>query len=179
MRRTCQLLLALLVLAASSAAAQTCNVNNPSGTCTTGNVTISNVTFPTVLSLTISGTTAALTAPTIGSFGPDSTATITDAALTSVVAAGNTGFHVTMRTTATNWTSSGTPPVPKPNSDLTWGTSPGGPFTSISTTPVTILSSASRSNPITVNLSFRTKWNFIQNTTGTYTLPLVFTLVSP
>lgn len=179
MRRTFPLFLALIVVGTSAVAAQTCNVNNPSGSCNTGNVTISSVTFPTVLSLTISGTTATLTAPTIGSFGPDSTATITDANLTSVVAAGNTGFHVTMRTTATNWTSTGTPPAPKPNSDLTWGTSSGGPFSTISTTPVTIITSASRSNPITVNLSFRTKWNFIQNTTGTYTLPLVFTLVSP
>ncbi|MFI5234560.1 MAG: hypothetical protein ACHQXA_02510 [Gemmatimonadales bacterium] len=161
-----------------AAAAQTCTVNNPAGGCTV-TVTMSSVTVPTLLALTISGTTATLTTPAIADFGADSTAHITDAAVTTVTARGNVGFHVTFRAGAATWSSTGTPPLPKPASDLAWGTSPGGPFTAISTTAATILSSATRSNAISATLSFRTDWHWIQNTTGVYSLPLVFTLVSP
>ena len=171
-------LTAALLLTAAPLASQTCSDNNPGASCTV-NVSVASVTFPTLIGLTISATTATLTAPVLGNFGIDSSATITNAALTTVTARGNVGFHVTMATTQTNWTATGTPPVPKPASDLKWESNLTSSYVSISSTPATIITAATRSNAITVSLSFQTKWNFIQNTSGTYSLPLVFTLVSP
>lgn len=176
--RRAAILAAALALAAAPLAGQTCSTSNPGGTCTV-NVTVSSVTFPTLIGLTISSTTATLTAPALANFGVDSSATMTDAALTTVTARGNVGFHVTMAAGQANWTTTGTPPTPKPASDLAWESSLTSSYVPVSTTPATIISSPTRSNAIAISLSFRTKWNFIQNTSGTYSLPLVFTLVSP
>jgi hypothetical protein len=170
----------LLLVSAPTApglAAQTCSISNPGGNCPV-TVAVSPVTVGTILQMTVSTSSVTLTPPLISDFGADSTATITDPSVVTVTAAGNTGFHVTLAATTSTW-SSAAPPTPKPSSDLAWATAVGGPYTAVSTTAATIISSAGRSNPITRSLSYQTKWHFISNPPGAYTLTLTYTLVSP
>lgn len=167
----------LLAALAPALRAQTCSNSNPGGSCTV-TVSVSPVTIGTILQMSVSTSAVTLTAPALGNFGADSTATITDASAVSVTGAGNVAFHVTMAATASTWTSVA-PPTPKPTSDLTWATAVGGPYTAMSTTPTTIISAASASNTITKVISYRTIWHFIDNPPGTYSLTLTYTLVSP
>lgn len=167
----------LAIVLAPRLAAQTCSNSNPGGSCTV-NVTVSPVTIGTILQLTVSTASVTLTPPLISDFGADSTAVITDPSVVTVTAAGNTGFHVTMAATSATWASTA-PPTPKPASDLAWATAVGGPYTPMSTTAATIISSAAASNPITASLSYQTTWHFIDNPPGAYSLTLTYTLTSP
>lgn len=177
MRRAVGWLLLVSAAAAPRVAAQTCSVSNPGGNCSV-TVAVSPVTVGTILQMTVSTSAVTLTPPLISDFGADSTATITNPSVVTVTAAGNTGFHVTLAATTSTW-SSVAPPTPKPTSDLAWATAVGGPYTPLSTTAATIISSAGPSNPITRSLSYQARWHFIDNPPGAYSLTLTYTLVSP
>lgn len=167
----------LAIIAAPQLAAQTCSISNPGGNCPV-NVSVSPVTIGTILQLTVSTAAVTLTPPLMSDFGADSTAIITDPSAVTVSASGNVPFHVTMAATTSTW-SSAAPPTPKATSDLAWAEAVGGPYTSMSTTPATIIAGLSPSNGITASLSYRTTWHFIADPPGTYSLTLTYTLVSP
>jgi hypothetical protein len=174
------LLAGATLLSAPGLAAQNCttaNFNNSTCTVTVA-VTVGSGGggMPTVLAMSLSADSTALTAPAVANYGADSSATITDANAVTLTVRGNKGFHITLKANAANWTG---PVATKPASDLSWATASGGPYTTMSTTAATIFTTASATNSTPVNLSFRTKYNFIQNAPGAYSLTLTFTLVSP
>jgi hypothetical protein len=168
------------LLAAPALAAQNCttaNFNNSSCTVTVA-VSVGSGAggMPTVLAMSLSADSTNLTAPTTANFGADSSATITDANAVTLTVRGNQGFHITLKANGANWTG---PVATKPASDLSWATASGGPYSAVSTTAATIFSTSSATNSTPVNLSFRTRYNFIQNVPGSYSLTLTFTLTSP
>jgi hypothetical protein len=68
--------------------------------------------------------------------------------------------------------------VDKPAGDLGWGLSPGGPFTAMTTTATTVVS-GTRTAGTSTPIYFSVALSYALDTPGNYSLPLLFSLISP
>jgi hypothetical protein len=144
-------------------------------TCTTASCTVTHTvsaTAPTVLNLTLSSITTALTNPTATDF--DVAAGIDDAGPT-VTLKSNKNASVTISTAAANWT--GPLGTTKSVGDLRWRTSGGGPGTALSGTAADVIVSGKGNRNATV--TWNTLWNLSTDEPGAYSLATTFTLVAP
>lgn len=166
-----------LALAAVPARAQVnCTLNNVS-TCTAGG------TAATAITITIS-TVARLTSPTGTLTLPQPNVTQFEAGTGSPLSVAlnvraNTSWALTIRAGATTWT--GSPASAwqsKPVGDLEWATSSGGPYTSMTTTPVA-LANGSATASAAPPLFLRGRFNWVQDRPGNYSIPVQVILTSP
>jgi hypothetical protein len=160
------------------ARAQTCTAPVPAGVCTTP-PTSTTLTVGVMVQLTLSSTTTALTAPAPADYDAGFVA---DQGPTATVKA-NQAWRLQISALAPTWTATNTEPgvaarPGKPASDLLWGPAAGGPFTVIGTTPATAASGAATAGT-PKNLYYRTLYDWTLDTPGSYTLTVVFTLLSP
>ena len=153
------------------ASAQSCS-GNPCSVTNTASVTVG-----TLLKLTLSSTTTGLTTPDTVAFNQGYQDDLS--ALTATVKA-NRGWTLNVKAGAATWTASGAGArANKPAGDLEWSTSGGAPFTALTTSAATLATSGSGTTGTTSTLSYRTLWNYILDTPGSYSLDVVYTLTSP
>jgi len=97
----------------------------------------------------------------------------------SVTVRSNTAWSVAVSSGAPFWTGTpGSARQNKPASDLQWGLSAGGAFTSLTATPVTV-TSGTASSSATVPLHLRVAFNWAVDVAGSYRLPVTITLTAP
>jgi len=162
----------LALVAGTSTVAQAQCITNG---CTVGHSV--TATVPSILNLTLSTATTALTNPAEADFdvaaGVDNTGPV-------VTLKSNKSASVTISTAATNWTYVGTGTVSKSAGDLRWRTATTGgaaPGTSISSTPAVLLAAGKGNRSATV--TWNTRWFVATDEPGDYSLATVFTLVAP
>lgn len=101
------------------------------------------------------------------------------AAPVAITARANRSYKVTISSQASTFSYTGTRPNPnKPSSDLQWGLSAGGTFTSLGGGG-TVLSGASATIGVTQHVHYRTLWNIAQAPAGSYALDVSFTISAP
>ena len=155
--------------------AQSCN---GTGSC---NVTsTASVSVPALVDLNVAGAgSITLTSPTVADL---TTGHVQDAG-PSITVKSNRSWRLQIHTTAaTNWTYTGDQGGVKPITDLTWATTAGGSYSAITTTAADV-TSGSKTNSGAPTLFFRTLYSSDfsanKNSAGSYSIPLVFTLIAP
>ena len=158
--------------AARGAAAQNCSVNFPSASCT---ATISlTMTAGTLMTLSLSSSTTALTAPTATSFDDG----YTDDVGPSATVKSNLAWQLQLHALAATWTATGALARPdKPRGDLTWSTSAGGSYAPV-TGSASALTTGTGTDGSVSQLYYRTLYDWTADTPGSYELTLVFTLTT-
>jgi hypothetical protein len=155
--------------------AQSCN---GTGSC---NVTsTASVSVPALVDLSVGGAgSITLTSPTVADM---TTGYVQDAGPAIAVKA-NRSWRLQLHTTAaTNWTYTGDQGGVKPISDLTWSTTAAGTYAAITGTASDV-SSGTKTNTGAPTIFFRTlfssDFSANKNSAGSYSIPLVFTLIAP
>ena len=152
------------------ASAQVCT-GNPCSLTNTASVTVG-----TVLKLSLSSASTTLTSPDSVSFNQCYLDDLS--ALTATVKA-NRAWSLKINGSTATWAASGLGArANKPVGDLLWSTTGGASFNAL-TTGVTSIASAGGTASTAVPLSYRTMWDYTQDTPGTYSMDVVFTLSAP
>jgi hypothetical protein len=181
MRNTFLAAVAAIIVSAlaPTAAAQTtpCTANGAPASCfRTGTV---SMTAGRVVLLQMNSASTALTTPTPADF--DAGFNSTTGPILTVSA--NAAFTLSMRSGATFWTATNTSPgaparTTKPAGDLKWSKVSTGPFNALTTADITLTTGAATASNVTT-LYFQTLYDWLLDTPGNYSLPVVLTLTSP
>jgi hypothetical protein len=174
MNRVLALAAALTLSFTGRAAAQNCQTANSSN----GNCSLSvaaSLTLPTIIRLTLDDTTTDLTTPTEAIY--DAGSVVTSGPVATIKT--NANWTLSVRATSAVWTATGAQArLSKPASDLAWGTSPGGPFTALTTSDATVASGTRGASNVTT-IHYRTAWDLGLDGPGNYSLTMVFTATAP
>ena len=140
------------------------------------NVTI---TIPNrVVQLSISPGTTALAVPTPADYNAGFVASNGP----TVTVRANASWTLSISSGIANWSAVNTQSEPartnKPATDLSWSTAAAGPFVDLSTTAGTF-ASGNRTAGTLLTVFYRTKYSWLLDTPGIYSLPVVFTIVAP
>jgi hypothetical protein len=170
----------LALAAPARAQAQICTAQSPPATpwiCT--GTTTASIVIGDVLSLTLSTTTTALTAPSANDYDAGFVA---NTGPTATVRA-NRAWRLQISASTATWTAVNTQPgvnarANKPAGDLLKASAVGGPFTALSTTPATV-ASGSASARTASSFFFRTLYGWALDTPGAYSLVVRFTVIAP
>jgi hypothetical protein len=168
-------LVAGLVLVASAAQAQSVTVSGASPLSVNTYVT---VTAPSIFKLTINDTSTAVTAPVEADFDAGFQ-DVAGAVIATVKA--NRPYTLNIKGGAATWTGTGGARANKPIGDLLWGTvSPAA--TALTASDVVIGSASTTGNngsSPAATINYRILWGYTNDTPGTYSIPVVYTLTSP
>jgi len=161
----------------AAAQGQACTAPIPAGTCTA--TTSTALTVGLLIQLTLSSTTTTLAAPALSDY--DAGFVANQGPIATVKS--NRAWRLQLSGAAATWTATNTQPgiaarTNKPTSDLQWSTAAGGPFAGLTTVPVTAVSGAATGGAAS-NLYYRTLYDWTLDTPGSYSLTVVFTIVSP
>ena len=160
----------LLALLSTRAAAQNTCTGNP---CSVNNTAQVNV--GTVLRLTLSSTTTALTSPNEAAFDQGYQ---DDNGPTAGVKS-NRPWNLQISANAATWTGANGARANKPAGELEWSRTNSG-YASLTTSPVSIYgSSQSATGNASQGMSYRTLWSYASDTPGDYSLVVVYTLTAP
>lgn len=163
--------------ARTAVAQASCNANGANSSCSTGNLAIS-ITISPVVQLELSSAATTLTPPTPADYNAGFAASTGP----SGVVRANAPWMLLISAGSPTWTAVNTQSEPartsKPASDLAWSLSPGGPFTDLSTTPVTV-ASGNATTAAAGTLYYRTRYNWALDTPGIYSIQVVLTLTAP
>ncbi|HWA40075.1 MAG TPA: hypothetical protein VG712_00590 [Gemmatimonadales bacterium] len=169
------LLLALAGVCPAAAAAQNCNTPNGQANASCSVNISSSLTIPLLFRLTIDDTSSTITPPTPADYDAGSAVT----AGPNVTIKTNGNWTLLVRATTATWTASGVGArANKPVGDLRWGTSPGGPFTAMTTANVSI-ATGTRGAANLRTMYYQVIWSWPLDTPGTYRLTVVYTATSP
>lgn len=165
-----------LVIAAVGAAPAAAQSN-----CTTNNCTLTHkvkVTIPDMMKMIFDKDSTALTAPALTDFGVDSTATIPDLGALNISVQSNRKYQITLAANSANWTAPAG--VTKPAGDLSWTINGGTNWTPVTTTATNILGGTNNpafktTSPV-ATVGWQTKWHFVNDLAGDYSLVMTFTL---
>jgi hypothetical protein len=177
----------LLAIHATGAQSNPCNINSTAGgslSCTVP--TTITVSLPSLLRLTLSGftsgTNTALDVPTLDDYDATTGLATKTTVGPSFVVKANRSYKVQISASAATFTQ--TPPsgggtYAKPVNDVEW-TINGSAFTHLTTTAtdLTTLQSAI-ANSSSVQVSYRTGYDFSKDRPGDYSLGITYTLVAP
>ncbi len=175
--RTLALALGAALMVPAAASGQACTAPIPAGTCTAS--TSTTLTVGLVIQLTLSSTTTTLAAPALSDYDAGFVANQGPAATVK----SNRAWRLQLSAAASTWTATSTQPgiaarPNKPASDLKWSAAAGGPFTGLTTVPVTAVSGAATAGA-TTTFYYHTLYDWTVDTPGSYSLTVVFTIVSP
>jgi len=162
--------LGFLALGAAQGRAQNTCTANPCGLNDTAKVTVT-----TVLRLTVSQAATTLTAPNEAAY--DAGFQLDNGPTATVKA--NRAWTLKVSANGSNWTGTGGANATKAASDLQWATSSGGPYSGLTTTPVTFTTGAGGTAGTAQNVFYKTLWNYTSDTPGNYSLVVVYTLSAP
>ena len=164
------------MIAAAPVTAQSCT-----GTTSCSVTSTASVTVPALVSLDVAGAGAiTLTPPTVA----DLTTGYVEDAGPSITVKANRTWTLSVHTTATtNWTYTGTQGGVKPIGDLTWSETAGGTYTAITNSAAAVVTNQAKTNTGAPTIFFRTVYSSDfsanNNSVGSYSIPLVFTLSAP
>jgi len=163
---------AALVLTSTVAEAQaTCgNTAAVTASCTPAGTQVT-VTVQRIVRLTVTPTSAGLTAPTDADFTAGGTVNKDDVDLQALLVRANISWEITALASA--WTA----PYAKPIGDAAFSITGGAPFTAFTGGSQSITTGAASAGA-TVNLSYRVLWSLASDLPGVYTLPVAFTISS-
>lgn len=168
----------LLVVAAAPLHAQTSCTANPA-TCSTssGSLRVS-ITIQPAFSLTIAPASTILATPTPAIYDAGYAATNGPTATIK----SNAPWTLAISASTATWSATNTQSEPartnKPSTDLQWSTNALGPFTGVTTTPVSVRTGTATATS-SVALFYRTLYSWGLDTPGLYSLQVVFTITSP
>lgn len=167
---------AATLLATAGATAQSCA---GVGSCTLP--VNASVTVPALVAMSTGSGSITLTAPTANDL---TTGHVTESSPLALTVKANRTWRLQIHTSAaTNWTYAGSDAGVKPISDLEWSTSAAGTFAAVTGTAVDVVTAQARTNGANQSIYFRTLYpddfESARNAPGTYTIPLVFTLIAP
>src|SRR3989441_10787497 len=139
--RRMTLALGAALMLPAAAQGQACTAPIPAGTCTA--TTSTTLTVGLLIQLTLSSTTTTLAPPALSDYDAGFVANQGPSATVK----SNRAWRLQVSALAAIWTATSTQPgvVARPNkpaSDLQWSTAAGGPFTGLTTVPVTAASGA-------------------------------------
>ena len=163
-------------VAAAPTSAQSCS---GSASCTvTSNATVA---IPALVSLDVAGAGAiTLTSPTVASLA---TGYVQDAGPSITVKANRTWTLSVHTTAATNWAYTGTEGGVKPIGDLTWSSTASGTYAAITNSAASVVTAQAKTNAGAPTIFFRTLYSSDfsanNNSVGSYSIPIVFTLSAP
>lgn len=165
----------ILFAVVTPANAQTCNGTN---SCTV--TATASVAVPALVDLELSSIALTLTPPAVADLA---TGYVDDAGPTITVKANRTWTLSIHTTNPLNWTYVGDQGGVKPIGDFTWSNTNGAGYAAITTAPVAIVSAQAKTNAGAPTVFFRTVYDASfaanNNSAGTYSLPVVFTLSAP
>lgn len=172
----CVALLAGLMVARPAAAQLTCTVTVVSSCIVGGTVGAAiNITISSVARVTMASSTVSMPAPTevsyntgFGQPGSVGFEVRANAAWTLVISSGSTTWGFSPPTARTD----------KPRSDLQWSLASGGTYTDVTGSQVTF-ASGSATNSSIQTLYLRSKYTWILDKPGSYTIPVSITLTAP
>ncbi|HYK83306.1 MAG TPA: hypothetical protein VEU55_09200 [Gemmatimonadales bacterium] len=162
--------LALVAWGATGAPAQTTCNTNP---CSLNNT--ASVTVGTVLRLTISSATTALTPPTETAYDAGFQL---DAGPTLTVKA-NRSWTLKAAANAANWTAALGANAAKAAGDLQWSLASGGTYTGLTQTGTTVATGTQGGPGTAEPIFYKTLWSYANDTPGDYSLVVVYTLSAP
>jgi hypothetical protein len=162
------LLLALATtLAPQGLAAQACF----GGTCRTASLV--TVTVGTMLRLSLDRTPVVMAAPT----SQDIKAGYQKVAGPSARVGANAPWRLEVSAASETWSTDNSARTGKPATDLEWASTTGGAFVPLSTAPE-VAALGSPTSGTDVPLAYRTRYESAQDTPGTYSLAVRYTLTS-
>ena len=165
-------LAAAFALVASTAQAQTVATTANPGSVTT----YATVTVPTILNLSINDTSTSIASPVQADFDNG----FQDAASTVIATVkSNKAWSLTIKGGAANWTGTGGASATKVVADLHWSITGPGAGTAMTTSAVSIASSATGTAGSNTTVNYRIIWSYATDTPGTYTIPVIFTAAAP
>jgi hypothetical protein len=173
---------ALIALAAASAArAQTCtNAGVASATCSV--VATATATVQHVVSMNIGSTALGLSGITaIANYNASGVATMNDLNLHTITVRANRSWTVSVNGNAATWTftpAGGTTDPSKVVGDLGWSATGAAPFTAMTTAAATV-ATGSATNSSTIPMSYQTTYNITKDVPGSYSLGLTYTISAP
>ncbi len=158
----------------------TCEVNNQASCTAGGTAAFSiNVTITTAALVTTPTSLISFPVPTSDDFalgsGPATGVTFAVRA--------NTSWALAVSSSAGTWTGSpASARQNKPRSDLEWSTAAGGSYTGVTASPAAFASGGAMGTilaGVPQTLWLRVRWTWLQDTPGTYTIPVTVTLTAP
>jgi hypothetical protein len=173
MSRTLRVILmsAVLALFAGRASAQCNSTGFPSSCAQTRAWSV--VVQPTVR-VTVTPTVATLASPDATDFTNGFSISLGH---TAVIKANN-AWQLLISSGQALWTAGGGGRPNKPDGDLLWGLSSGGPFTAVTGTPVQV-TTGTATNATSVSIYYKVLWVWNLDIPGTYTLPVTLTISAP
>jgi len=184
MRKFVPFVAVAVLVAAAPVHAQSCAISNSadaSVSCTVG--ASFSMTMPSLMSLTLSGTSVALTAPSaVGDFdGTTGLASTTNAGPTLTVRS-NRSFKVQVKANAATFThtpQTGAATYAKPIADVSWTNDAGATYTALTTSDAQVGSGTATSSATAATIGYKTNFDITKDQPGSYALALTFTLVAP
>ena len=173
------LLLLLTALPSALHAQASCQSSGNNSSCSTTVGALQVIlNIGTAYQLTLSSTQTDLPAPSVADYNTG----YTQATGPSATIRSNAPWALSISALNSTWTASSTQTEPargnKPASDLMWATSPNGTYTNLSTSPVRVAGGDPTAGT-TVQLYYRTLYQWQVDTPGNYALQVVFTISSP
>jgi len=182
MRFTSILAAATITLTAASASAQSCNISSTSGStvsCTVG--TNFAITMPSLMNLTLNGTSVTLAAPAGVDEFNGAGAVTKETTGPSFTVRSNRAFRVQVSANASTFTHtsiSGAASYAKPAGDVSWKVGSGS-YLSLTTSPTDIASGNSTSLSAAAQVMYQTAYDITKDQPGSYALGVTFTLIAP
>jgi len=176
--RTFVALLVAALFASPVTAQASCQINTNSGTCSTSGTLSITIGIGRAVQLELSAASTSLTPPTTADFEAGFASTTGP----SGVVRSNAPWSLSISAGSATWTASNTQTEParanKPSTDLLWSLSAAGPFTPLTTTPVTVATGAATSGA-SGTLFYRTRYDWLLDTPGNYSIQVILTIVAP
>ena len=170
------------LVAAAPMQAQSCNISNTAGTtvnCTVG--TNFAMTMPSLMNLTLSGTSVTLAAPSaVSEFDANGLVEKTTTGPSFTVKS-NRSYRVQISADAANFShtaQAGAATYAKPAGDVSWRIGSGN-YTALTTTPADIGSGDATALSTAAQVGYKTSFDITKDQPGAYSLGVTFTLVAP
>ena len=182
MRKFVPFVAVAVVLAAAPVQAQACNVATTDAaltSCTVG--TSFSMTMPSLMNLTLSGTSVTLAAPSaVSEFDANG---LVQKATTgpSFTVKSNRSYRVQISADAENFShtaQAGAATYNKPAADVQWRIGTGS-YTDLTTSPTDIGSGSATALSTAAQVGYNTKFNITKDQPGAYSLGVTFTLIAP
>lgn len=166
-------LVAVALTAATSAAQISCgNTNAATASCTPAGTQVT-VTVQNIVRLTVTSTSAALTAPTDANFTAGGTTTIDDVDLQELLVRANVDWALTA--TAGPWDAVNS--YTKATGDAAFSITGGAPYTAF-TGGIQAVTTGTATAGSAIDISYRVTWSLALDEPGSYVLPIAFTISS-
>ncbi len=174
--------IAAITFTSASASAQSCNISSTSGSavnCTVG--TTFSMTMPSLMNLTLDGTSVTLAAPAAVTEFDGSGLVTKETTGPSFTVKSNRAYRVQVNANASTFTHTsitGAASYAKPAGDVSWKVGSGA-YSTLTTTPTDIASGSATAVSASALVTYKAGYDITKDQPGAYSLGVTFTLVAP